>query len=112
MYTQFHTLLQTNVLQRKTHAYVETPHPKSLPKIHYSYPANAPKCCLRQWAKYVQQKQYIAQSLESNVSVQILNLQLSNCMTPISKCLGFLTGKMRIIIIILVLRMEVAIKRV
>lgn len=46
-------------------------------------------------------------NLESNARVQILIVQLSNCMTPISKCLSFLNCKIRIIIIKFTLRVTV-----
>lgn len=79
----------------KTHPNVDTPHPESPPKTHYS-PLHMHKDAVSNSG----QNMFIRNStqpwsLESKAQVQILTLQLSSCMAPTSKWPGFLNCKMR-----------------
>ena len=101
---RFHThhRMQTNVLECKSHPHLETPHPKSLPETHYSYPAHAHKCCLPHCANRLSR----ARALGPNASFRILTLQL---LAARPQCPSA-SVENKIGIIILILKMDVTIK--
>lgn len=99
-YTQSLTHTNAQKCSRVEKSLIRTTlHPKSLPETHYSYAEHAHKCCL-QYCANMFNRNSAAGTQKPNASFQILTLQLRSCVTPVSKCLGFLNCKMGMMIII------------